>query len=175
MKVTIRKDGKDHEVERGSDEHIAHLEAQVAANAARADANTEELTALRADAAKAARASLEDAARGVLGKTEKFDGLTDRQVREKVISKRLPAVKCDGKSEVEVSAFYEAALSVAASAPAPKRGSQPLVNAFSGGRSDAKDDDSDDDDEPDYVKKANKTRASADSAWQRVDSSKENN
>jgi hypothetical protein len=179
MKVTIKQDGKDREVERGSDEHIAFLEAQSAANAARADANTEELTALRADAAKAARASLEETARGVLGKSEKFDGITDRQIREKVIAKRLPAVKCDGKSEVEVSAFYEAAVSVSAGAPSPKpRGSQSLVNALGGARNDAADprasDDDEDDAEPGYVKKANDTRKKADSAWCRTDSKESN-
>lgn len=173
MKVTIKKDGKDHEVERGSDEHVAYLEAQNAAAGARADAAETELKSHREDAAKRNRAELETAARGVLGKDEKFDGKTDRQIREAVISKRLPAVKCDGLDDVHVGAYFDAALSVAA--PASKAPKQPnaVIKALAAARKDAakeggesgEDDEDADDKSP--AKKAYESKKKADSAWER--------
>lgn len=173
MKVTIKKDGKDNEVERGSDEHVAYLEATNAATAARADAADAELKTFREDAAKRARTELEATARGVLGKDEKFDGLTDRQVREKVIAKRMPTVKCDSLDDVHVGAYFDAALSVAP-APAPKAPKAPnaVIKALaSAGRKDAMkeggESGEDDEDEDDYAKKAKDAKKKADSAWER--------
>jgi hypothetical protein len=175
MKVTIKKDGKDFEVERGSDEHVAYLEATNAATSARADAADAELKAFRADAAKRERASLEDTARGVLGKDEKFDGKSDRQIREAVIAKRLPAVKCDALDDVHVGAYFDAALSVVAPA-APKAKSAPnaLIKGLArkdgempfkkGGESGEDDEDGD---EGDTAKKAKDAKKKSDSAWER--------
>lgn len=176
MKVKIKRaDGAEYEVDRGSEEHIAYLEAQNAAVGARADAAETELKGHREDAAKRNRAEIETAARGVLGKEEKFDGKTDRQIREAVISKRLPAVKCDGLDDVHVGAYFDAALSVAA--PAPKAPKQPnaVIKALASARKDAakeggesgEDDEDADDKKNPFAKKAAEMKSKADSAWER--------
>lgn len=178
MKTTIRKDGKAIEVDAGSVEHISYLEAERDAANARADANEAELAKHREDSAKRERAELVSVAAKALGKEFKADGLTDRQVREKVIAKAMPKVKCDGKDDIYVSGMFDAALfQLAGAAVAPKRGSQSLVNAFAlPGRKDAadkdlnSDDEDEEDDEPAYMKKAKAVAKKADSAWDRSDS-----
>lgn len=179
MKVTIKKDGKDHEVESGSPEHVAYLSARADAAEARLAAVSQEVETFKADAAERARATLETTARGVLGKSKdgkerKFDGKSDREVKAEVIAKRLPAIKLDGKDDAYVDHMFDAALAVSPSAPAaPKRGSQALVNAFStsGARGDAADDDEDEDDKgkskPAFLKKAEEMKAKKDSLHER--------
>lgn len=172
MKVTIKKDGKDLEVESGSPEHVSYLQATADAAMARADAAELELVKFREDAAKAERAKLEATAASVLGKEFKADGQTDRQVREAVIAKRLPAVKCDGKDDVYVGAMFDAAMAVTP-APAPKTPVKPnaLVKALaSAGRKDAAKDggeSGEDDEESEPFKKAADMKKKADSAWER--------
>jgi hypothetical protein len=72
---------------------------------ARADGLEEELAPLRAEKKAQARAALETSARKVMGekaKDVKFDGLTDRQVREKAIGKDFT-----GKNDEYVTARFD--------------------------------------------------------------------
>lgn len=113
----------------------------------------------------------------MLGKDEKFDGKTDRQIREAVIAKRLPAVKCDGLDDVHVGAYFDAALSVAAPAPAPKAPKQPnaVIKALASARKDAakeggesgEDDEDADDKKNPFAKKAAEMKQKGDSALER--------
>jgi hypothetical protein len=57
-----------------------------------------------------ARVELESAGRKVLGEEIVLDGLTDREIKEKVIAKARPECVLDGKSEDYVTARYEIAL-----------------------------------------------------------------
>lgn len=167
--IKIKRDGKDVEVAKGSDEHVAHLEAERDAAAARADANDAELAKFREDAAKAERVALESRASAVLGKDAKFDGKTDREVKEAVVAKRLPAIKCDGKDDAYVAGLFEAACEAPAPSAKPKAGSQAVVNALAtAGRGDAADDaDKEKEDEEAFAKKAEENKKKADSAWER--------
>jgi hypothetical protein len=172
MKVTIKIDGKDKEVESGSPEHVSYLEAKADAAAARADAVDAELATFRADAAKAARAKLEATASDVLGKKDaKFDGKSDREVKAAVIAKRLPTIKLDGKDDAYVDHMFDAALAVVA---APKKSGTPsreLAAAFSA-KTDAADpkdkasDDDGDEDEPAFMKKAKKDAKDFVASWE---------
>ncbi len=164
---SFKIDGKDVPLE-GAAAAISTLEAARDAEKARADALTVEVEAFRADAAKGARTALEQTAKAALGKDAKFDGKTDRQVKEAVIAKRMPAIKLDGKDDVYVGAMFDAALAMAA--PAPKRGSQELVNAFNldGDNPFAKKGEPDEDDKDEaFMKKAKDDKKKADSAWER--------
>jgi hypothetical protein len=58
-------------------------------------------------AAMKARADLESNARKVLGSEEKFDEMTDRQVKEAVILNDIPKAKLDGKSDDYVEALFD--------------------------------------------------------------------
>jgi hypothetical protein len=166
--IKIKRDGKDVELVAGSPEHIAHLEAERDTAAARADANDAELAKFREDAAKAERAALETRAATVLGKDAKHDGKSDRQVKEAVIAKRLPAIKCDGKDDAYVDGVFEAALAAPSPVAKPKAGSQAVVNALAtAGRGDAADPDAASEDEEAFAKKAAEDKKKADSAWER--------
>jgi hypothetical protein len=123
MKLTLRLDGKDHEVEAGSAEHIAlqakidsakdaqilALTTKVEGETKRADEATSALTAakVRLDAldaatAKATRTALESSAGKVLGAETKFDGKSDQEVKILVCS------KADSKFADKVAALPEA-------------------------------------------------------------------
>lgn len=56
------------------------------------------------------RVELERAAGKVLGQDQTLDGLTDRQVREKVLSVASPAFKTEGRSDDAITAAFEYAL-----------------------------------------------------------------
>lgn len=128
MKIKIRRDGKEIEVEAGSAEHlqlqaqidleinqkIAELTKQVSEISARADAAEAKLKTetARADAAEkfvknAARTELETRARSVLGKDVKFDGKSDDDVRKLVIAKKAPDMRLDGKDSVYLAAAFD--------------------------------------------------------------------
>jgi hypothetical protein len=120
--ITVTKivlDGKEYVV--GSAEHLAKIEemhtAKLAEVTKRADSLEAERDQLKKDlaeaptkiaAATAARNELETAARKTLGAEAKFDGKTDREVREMAILKSDPAVKLDGKSEDYIAARFDA-------------------------------------------------------------------
>jgi len=57
-----------------------------------------------------ARSTLEAAARLVLGKKEKLDGLSDREVKEKVLAKTDPDLKLKGKNDAYVDARFDVAI-----------------------------------------------------------------
>lgn len=59
----------------------------------------------------AQRVELERSASKVLGQEQRFDGLTDRQVREKVLAVVSTAFKTEGRSDDAVTAAFEYALS----------------------------------------------------------------
>lgn len=169
VKIKVKKaDGKEVELEQGSPEHIAHLEARADAAEAKATALDAELATYRADAAKSARADLEKVAAGVVGKTFKADGKTDAQIKAEVIAARLPSVKLDGKTEAYVDAMFDAAL---ATVPAPKpAGRSQVAVAASLARADEfpfKKKGEDDEDEDEMEKKAAEAKKKADSAWER--------
>lgn len=56
------------------------------------------------------RVDLERSAGQVLGAEQRFDGLTDREVREKVLTVVSPDFKTEGRSDDAVSAAYDCAL-----------------------------------------------------------------
>jgi hypothetical protein len=82
-----------------------------AAEAKRADAEkklAEATDVKRLDEAVAARSSLLDRARLVLGSDAKLDGMTERQIHERVVAKASPAIKLEGRSDDAMSALFEA-------------------------------------------------------------------
>lgn len=91
----------------------------LAAMQAKADAAGEQVKKLDAELKAApdkvraelkARMDLELQARQVLGEKVKLDGLTDRQVKEKVLAKASPDLKLDGRADAYVDARFEIAL-----------------------------------------------------------------
>jgi hypothetical protein len=124
MKIKIHFDGKDHEVEAGSVEHLA-LQARidatrdaalVAATAALKTANEElakskaRLDALDAAAKTAARSALEVRARKLLGADAKFDGKSDREVMLAAVLKSDAKFVADGKSDEYVAVRFDIAV-----------------------------------------------------------------
>jgi hypothetical protein len=69
-------------------------------------------------AAVSARLSLETTARKVLGKAAKLDGLSEKDIKLKVLGKTTPTVKFDGKPEAFIDGAFELAVERAASARA---------------------------------------------------------
>lgn len=131
MKISVRIDGKDHETEAGSADHIAlQARADAARDAelvackargdkaeARADAAEKTVKDLQAklDAAPAeiaaklaARGTLETAARKVLGSEYKFDGKTEREIRVDAIRKSDATFDGKDKSDDYVAARFDA-------------------------------------------------------------------
>jgi hypothetical protein len=123
MKLTLRHDGKEHEVEAGSAEHIAlqakidsakdaqilALTAKLGTETKRADEATKVHTEVKARldahdavAAKATRTALESTAGKVLGAEVKFDGKSDQDVKILVCS------KADSKFADRVASLPEA-------------------------------------------------------------------
>jgi uncharacterized protein len=135
MKIKIRFDGKDHEVEVGSPEHIelvkkcdardaenAALKLELEKTKAANEALNTELAKARKDAedapAKAAealtkRTATETAARKVLGPETKFDGKKDREIHEAVCKSRAANFKGEGRSDEAVAAMFEVYTSAA--------------------------------------------------------------
>lgn len=113
--MIVHLDGKDYDLADESQRaayHAAMKAKEDAANAradqaeARADSLDAELKPRKEREAKEARATLESQARKVIGekgKDVRFDGLTDRQVREKAIGDD----KCAGKSDEYVAARFD--------------------------------------------------------------------
>lgn len=125
MKLTIVFDGKTYVVDQGSPEHLDLLnkiQADYSKQVTRADQAEAQVTALtsdlnktnaelevrvKADAARA-RDGLETKAKSVLGAEAKFDEKeTDRQIRERVITKIDPSIKFDGKTDVYVETLFD--------------------------------------------------------------------
>jgi hypothetical protein len=123
MNLTLRHDGKEHEVEAGSAEHIAlqakidsakdaqilALTAKLGTETKRADEATKAHTEVKARldahdavAAKATRTALESTAGKVLGAEVKFDGKSDQDVKILVCS------KADSKFADRVASLPEA-------------------------------------------------------------------
>lgn len=116
----IAKQSKAHEdALAAKDAEIKKLRTELETTTAKRDALAEEVKK-KEDALKAApekiraemkgRVDLEAAASKVLGKETKFDGLTDRQIREKVLAKSSPDLKLDGKSDEYVAARFDLAI-----------------------------------------------------------------
>lgn len=105
---------------------VAKLEADLKAQTERADALDATLKAekVRADSAedglrKHARKELELQVVAILPQ-QKFEGMTDAQLRTAVIGKKLPKVRLDGVSEEYLRAMFDAAVLVEDSVPAEK-------------------------------------------------------
>ncbi len=140
--IIIRLDGIEVKVEKSLgpvvEKAIADRDAKIAANAktteaaqARFDALTTELATAKASLAKALdpktieaavneRATLEVAARKILGATARFDSKSADAIRREVITKASPATKLDDKSEEYVTVFFDA---VTTPLPPPRRSS----------------------------------------------------
>jgi hypothetical protein len=125
--MIVRLDGKEYDLatEEGRAAYEAACNAKTAAatkradeQEARADALEAELKPLKEAKAKQEREALEASARKIMGdkgKDVKFDGLTDRQVRETAIG----ADKCAGKNDTYVEARFDQLLDTPpAAAPA---------------------------------------------------------
>lgn len=101
------------------DAKISELEKALEKERARADAEAEKAKVAAAELKAApeklraeitARADLLSQARGILGKAAKFDGLTDRQVKEKVLAKLNPKLDTKDRTDAYVDARFELAL-----------------------------------------------------------------
>lgn len=125
----IRFDGKDYDTLEAAlaiaAERVDTLKADVAKATAevdkaqaRADSAKADLTKVQADLAAAndpkrldtaiaARVALEVDATKVLGSMVKFDGKTDREIRNLVLAKTKPAIKLDGKSDDYCTALFD--------------------------------------------------------------------
>jgi hypothetical protein len=163
MKIKYKKvDGSEVEIVKGSDEHIALIEAE--RDAARADSAkaSAELARRDAEAARTARTALESKAKS-LGVEVKAD-MSDRDLRVAAITKSDPAFKADGKDDVYVTVRFDM---LTERAPAPKAGAHPVVSGALGGRSDAFPPKEGEDEEEDEEAKAKKIKADALRAWER--------
>lgn len=165
----IEKERTDTAAERKADsEKLAKLQADLDKATARADDAAEKQKKLdeemkglpaKLKAEAKARADLEHTAREALGEKAKLDGLTDRQVREKVVS-QLTGAKCEGKSDAYVEARFDAAIE------AFEEADEVRADDSSAGSDDAGDDerdDSEDDDEGDEHQDGDTTVENADS------------
>ena len=101
------------------DAAIATLTKERDTAAGRADAAEEKVTKLgeelakandpkRLDAAVSARAAVVSTARTVLGAEEKIDGLSDEEIMRRVITKKSPSTKLEGRSADYVRARFDA-------------------------------------------------------------------
>jgi hypothetical protein len=95
---------------------------QAAKHEARADAAEAEVAKLKADALEApkrirteiaARMGLEASARQLLGKSVKLDGLSDREVQAKVLTKLEPKLDLSAKGDQYVAARFDIAIEAA--------------------------------------------------------------
>jgi hypothetical protein len=98
---------------------LAELQAKVDSATARADAADDKAGKAQAALAEApakvraelrARTELEAKATKVLGAEQKYDGMTDAQIKAAVLAKAAPSLKLDGKSEAYVDARFDAAI-----------------------------------------------------------------
>lgn len=78
------------------------------------------------------RAVLEARARSAIGDGAKFDGLTDRQVREAVLSKLSPNLSLDGRDASAIEARFDGVLSEPDPAAAQQRMRERNANAWKG-------------------------------------------
>jgi len=99
----------------------------LAAEKARADAAQARLDAIDAEAKKTARTALETSARKVLGAEAKFDGATDRAVREQVIARLDSKAELVGKTDAYVESYFDIAIK---SAPASRNDGEALLSRY---------------------------------------------
>lgn len=162
--MKIRIDGVDFEFENETtaqavqnamktrDDNLASVTGERDAVKAKLDGVTKELDETKAKLDTAtdpktvqaridARVSLQSQAAPILGKEHKFDDQTDRQIREAVLSKIAPAVKCDGQSDDYVAAAYSTAVSMhkPADGQTPNN-SQTVQSQLNNGRADGSED-----------------------------------
>jgi hypothetical protein len=149
--IKITFDGKEYV--KGSDEHLAAIDAKTAADLAASKAETKaaaeradkveadlkaaaaRVDALEAPAKKAAREKLEAAAKKALGKSEeKLDGKTDEELRALIVAAALEpqAERADNTGAARIAAALATGSIVSTSAaapaaPAPKPWEQPLA------------------------------------------------
>lgn len=123
--MTVRKvrvDGVEYEVPETAASMLDKLIAERESNKKRADAAEGERDVMREQLATAqnptnvqqlvrARVELERSAAAVLGADTRVDSLSDRQVREKVLSVVSPAFKVEGRSDDAICAAFDYALS----------------------------------------------------------------
>lgn len=145
--MSIRIDGKEYESAEAAQVALDHkFKADAAAlDTAKAEAEQQKARADKAEAerdaaqAKAdelekrdisamvkARASLETTASRIV-KDVKFDGLSDRQIKEEVIKARFDWAKLDGQSDDYVNALYESAVK---QAPKQDAAGDPVMDAY---------------------------------------------
>ncbi len=108
------------------------------AEKARADAAEAQVKQLKDSADKLpelvrARVALERAADGVVD-AQKMDSLSDRQIKEAVIAKAFPELKCDGRDDAYVDGLFAAAQ---ASKPSPSAAGLAAMRTAGGQRVDA--------------------------------------
>lgn len=130
MKTKIRKDGKEFEVEAGSAEHIAYLEAQASDAAKRADAADGRLAAVDAAAAQSRREALVKQALAFSVACVRKDGanevaLSEREIKVAVVAKRIDSAftgkNLDGSecSDAYLDGMFTAATKADGKDPAP--------------------------------------------------------
>lgn len=131
------KDGKSKDGEpmtdeekKAQDEAEKKLKAETDKEKARADAAESELAKYREAEAKARRDALEASARVVLGTEQKFDGLSDRAVRELVCKRADGKFDAAGKSDAYVEARYDIAIETVPSGAHAQRVLAGLGGAF---------------------------------------------
>lgn len=101
--------GKEYaETKRLLESQQKHAEEE-AARADKAEAELKEAPARAIEAFKA-RQTLEAAARTVLGRKEKFDGLSDKEVKVKVLAKAEPDLSLKGKPDAYIDARFDIAI-----------------------------------------------------------------
>lgn len=124
MKIKIKRaDGSTVEVESGSAEHIAHLEARADALQARVDGYVKAEAERDARAAAEARSKLEATAKTFGVETTRKDGdkevaLTDRAIKVAVIKRTDSSFDDAGRDDVYVSVRFDMACQPAAAASA---------------------------------------------------------
>lgn len=119
----VRIDGIDYEIPDPSAAVVERLSADRDAQKKRADSAEGERDVMRGELATAqdpkriqaavqARVALERSASKVLGE-ERLDALTDREIKEKVLSISAPEFRCDGRSDDAVGAAFDYAMAKA--------------------------------------------------------------
>lgn len=149
-KIELKIDAKDEAVIAAHiaelDAKNAKLEAEAAAGAkARAELQTKldaAVSPAAVQAAVAARVALETVARKHLGADADVATKTDSQLRSEVVAKALPALKCDGKDEATIRAYFDVAAAIAPEVKeiaTPDANVEKLRRAAAGTRTDATD------------------------------------
>jgi hypothetical protein len=117
----VRVDGVEYELPISAADVLDKAVAERESHKKRADSAEAERDMVRADLVKAAdpkvvsqrvqaRVELERQAASVLGAEARFDSLTDREVREKVLSVKAQGFRLEGRSDDAISAAFEYAI-----------------------------------------------------------------